>query len=172
MKKLFLVNLVFILLISCSTTKSSVDFSSGLSLKGEEAAVYYRNLLEDNESIELRYNYIYSLLEAEKYKEVIEEAEKAITLYPDYLRLYHILSYSYLSLNETENYITTLKRIIEKDNYNEEVYNLLLTKLEEINSPERLSWANTTLSLFPQNKTAIEIKAEESEFYSYLNSTI
>lgn len=81
MKRLFWVSIaLLLLLVSCSTTSAG----ESVSLPGDSEGWY--ELLTVEESIENRYNLLYSLYAENKYESVIEEAGKAVLL----LSLIHI----------------------------------------------------------------------------------
>ncbi len=134
-------------------------------------SIYYEVLLESEESVENRYNFIYYLYSEDSLERVITEAEKALSIYPDYTRFLKIEALAYRELENKEEYSKTLKRVIEKEPYDEELRDLYLDSLLALEDKETaLTFSKETIILFPENEKAISVLAENSAFYTYLDS--
>lgn len=171
LKRLFLISISVVLLFSSCQTKSSVSLSyeEGYTLRGREASAYYYTLLCNNENVELRYNYIYSLFENNDYYLVIDECEIAEELYPKHSRFLKIKANAYKELEDNENYSLTLSSILALEPYNEEILNLYIDSLLLLGEKEEaITTSYEALSLFPENKKAISVLSEISEFYESL----
>lgn len=171
MKRLFLISISLVLLFSSCQTNSSntLNYEEGYSLVGREASAYYYTLLCNNESVELRYNYIYSLFENKDYYLVIDECEIAIELYPNYSRFLKIKANAYKELEDAENYSLTLSNILTLEPYNEEILDLYIDSLLFLGEKEKaITVSYEALSLFPENKKAITVLSEVSDFYKML----
>ncbi len=167
MKRLFWVSIALLLLISCRTTVTGETESIP-----EDSAGWY-DLLQVEESIENRYNLLYSLYSEGKYESVIGEAENAILLYPSYTRILKIKAAAERELSLNEEYLSSLALILEREGADEELRDLYLDALIENGEKEKaLSFASETISLYPENEKAIEILAETSAFYTYLKETL
>ena len=81
MKRLYLISIVILLsllLFSCQTEKDYSSLSVAENKKGLEAAEVYEEFLSKNEDEKVRWNYVYSLYEAEEYDGALEEIDKNI----------------------------------------------------------------------------------------------
>lgn len=165
MKRQFSASIIILLLVSCASVKVVSDSND------TSTSIYYEVLLESEESVENRYNFIYYLYSEKNYERVITEAEKALTLYPDYTRFIKIEALAYSKLDNKEEYSTTLKRVIEREPYDEELRDLYLDSLLTLEDKETaITFSKGTILLFPENEKAISVLAENSAFYSYLDS--
>ena len=176
MKRLYLISIVILLsllLFSCQTEKDYSSLSVAENKKGLEAAEVYEEFLSKNEDEKVRWNYVYSLYEAEEYDGALEEIDKGIALYPDNIRFLYIKSLVYrntLSLDkekETLIYIENLnpgnievrKRLVE-------IYDALGEKEEAIRE------AKSILFYDSKNLVALEYLSRDSQFYSLLYSSL
>lgn len=71
------------------------------------------------------YNKGLSLLRQDKYEEALECFKKAIKETPKYLQAYLKIGETYIKLDEYESAIEYLEKVMEKDKYNVEAFNLL-----------------------------------------------
>lgn len=93
--------------------------------------------------------------------------------YPNYTRFTKIKALAYLQLNDEENYSNSLLSVLERESSDETITELYLESLIRQNKKEEaMSYAQSILLLFPNNKIIISILAEESPFYSYLEHTM
>lgn len=167
MKRLFWVSIALLLLVSCRTT------SEGETVSLPEDSAGWYELLTVEESIENRYNLLYSLYAENKYESVIEEAGKAVLLYPAYTRILKIKAASERELGQSTEYLSTLALILEREGADESLRNLYLDALIESGEKEKaLSFASETIMLYPENEKAITVLSEESAFYAYLKETL
>lgn len=165
MKRLFLASIIILLLVSCASVRVVSDSNDTAT------SIYYEVLLESEESVENRYNFIYYLYSEDSLERVVTEAEKALSIYPDYTRFLKIEALAYRELENKEEYSKTLKRVIEKEPYDEELRDLYLDSLLALEDKETaLTFSKETIILFPENEKAISVLAENSDFYTYLDS--
>ncbi len=167
MKRLFWVSLFLLVLISCRTTSGGET----ASLPGDSAGWY--ELVRAEESIENRYNLLYSLYSEGEYGSVIEEAEKALLLYPAYTRILKIKAAAERDLGRNEEYLSSLALILEREGADESLRDLYLDELIDNGEKEKaLSFASETIILYPENEKAILVLSQESAFYTYLKETL
>lgn len=164
MKRLFLVSLTILLLVSCQSVKVVEE-------DNKESSLYYSSILDDKESKDDRYNYIYYLYKEGNLELVLTETEKAAEKYPEYSRFLKLRALTFKDLGDGENYSSTLYSIILLEPYDEELRDLYLDSLTALGKKEQAeSFSKETITFFPENKKAISILAETSSFYSYLDS--
>lgn len=129
--------------------------------------------METEESIENRYNLLYSLYSEGKYESVIAQAEAALLLYPEYTRILKIKAASERECGRTKDYIDTLSLILEREGADENLRDLYTDVLIEEGEKEKLlSFAEETILLYPENEKALLVLSEESAFYKYLRETL
>lgn len=168
MKRLFWVSLLLVLfLVSCRTTEST-----GAPTLPDDSKGWYE-MLESEESIESRYNLLYSLYSEEKYESVIAQAEAALLLYPEYTRILKIKAAAERECGRRKDYIVTLSLILEMEGADENLRDLYTDVLIEEGEKEKLlSFAEETIMLYPENEKALLVLSEESAFYEYLRETL
>ncbi len=168
MKRLFSASIILILLIvSCTSTETVTQFVSG-----ETSGDWYA-VLDEEECIENRYNLLYSLYSEGAYEKVIEEADNALLLYPDYTRILKIKAAAARESGDTSTYTDTLALIIEREGYDENLRDLYTDALLGEGEKEKaLDFSRETLLLYPENEKALSLLSEESAFYSYLRETL
>ena len=176
MKRLYLISIVILLsllLFSCQTEKDYSSLSVAENKKGLEAAEVYEEFLSKNEDEKVRWNYVYSLYEAEEYDGALEEIDKGIALYPDNIRFLYIKSLVYrntLSLDKEKETLICIESLnpgnIEVRKRLVEVYDALGEKEEAI------SEAKSILLYDSKNLVALEYLSRDSQFYSLLYSSL
>ena len=141
--------------------------------KGLEAAEVYEEFLSKNEDEKVRWNYVYSLYEAEEYDGALEEIDKGINLYPDNIRFLYIKSLVYrntLSLDKEKETLICIESLnpgnIEVRKRLVEVYDALGEKEEAIRE------AKSILLYDSKNLVALEYLSRDSQFYSLLYSSL
>ena len=67
-----------------------------------EAAEVYSTFLSQNEDERVRWNYVYSLFEANEYDKALTEVEKGISLYPHNIRFLYLKSLIYRNTQQEE----------------------------------------------------------------------
>ena len=174
MKRLYLISIVILLsllLFSCQTEKDYSSLSVAENKKGLEAAEVYEEFLSKNEDEKVRWNYVYSLYEAEEYDGALEEIDKGIALYPDNIRFLYIKSLVYrntLSLDKEKETLICIESLnpgnIEVRKRLVEVYDALGEKEEAIRE------AKSILFYDSKNLVALEYLSRDSQFYSLLYS--
>ena len=176
MKRLYLISIVILLsllLFSCQTEKDYSSLSVAENKKGLEAAEVYEEFLSKNEDEKVRWNYVYSLYEAEEYDGALEEIDKGIALYPDNIRFLYIKSLVYrntLSLDKEKETLICIENLnpgnIEVRKRLVEVYDALGEKEEAIRE------AKSILFYDSKNLVALEYLSRDSQFYSLLYSSL
>ena len=176
MKRLYLISIVILLsllLFSCQTEKDYSSLSVAENKKGLEAAEVYEEFLSKNEDEKVRWNYVYSLYEAEEYDVALEEIDKGITLYPDNIRFLYIKSLVYrntLSLDKEKETLICIESLnpgnIEVRKRLVEVYDALGEKEEAIRE------AKSILFYDSKDLVALEYLSRDSQFYSLLYSSL
>ena len=176
MKRLYLISIVILLsllLFSCQTEKDYSSLSVAENKKGLEAAEVYEEFLSKNEDEKVRWNYVYSLYEAEEYDGALEEIDKGIALYPDNIRFLYIKSLVYrntLSLDKEKETLICIENLnpgnIEVRKRLVEVYDTLGEKEEAIRE------AKSILLYDSKNLVALEYLSRDSQFYSLLYSSL
>ena len=176
MKRLYLISIVILLsllLFSCQTEKDYSSLSVAENKKGLEAAEVYEEFLSKNEDEKVRWNYVYSLYEAEEYDGALEEIDKGIALYPDNIRFLYIKSLVYrntLSLDKEKETLICIESLnpgnIEVRKRLVEVYDALGEKEEAIRE------AKSILLYDSKNLVALEYLSRASQFYSLLYSSL
>ena len=176
MKRLYLISIVILLsllLFSCQTEKDYSSLSVAENKKGLEAAEVYEEFLSKNEDEKVRWNYVYSLYEAEEYDGALKEIDKGIALYPDNIRFLYIKSLVYrntLSLDKEKETLICIENLnpgnIEVRKRLVEVYDALGEKEEAIRE------AKSILLYDSKNLVALEYLSRDSQFYSLLYSSL
>ena len=176
MKRLYLISIVILLsllLFSCQTEKDYSSLSVAENKKGLEAAEVYEEFLSKNEDEKVRWNYVYSLYEAEEYDGALEEIDKGIALYPDNIRFLYIKSLVYrntLSLDKEKETLICIENLnpgnIEVRKKLVEIYDALGEKEEAIRE------AKSILLYDSKNLVALEYLSRDSQFYSLLYSSL
>ena len=167
MKRLFSASiLILLLLFSCKSTEEAVITAT------PENSGEWLTLLESEESIENRYNLLYSLYSEGAYQRVIEEADRALLLYPDYTRILKIKAAAERETGDTSAYAATLALVLEREPYDESLRDMYTDALLENGEKEKaLDFSRDTILIFPKNEKAISVLSETSAFYSYLKET-
>ena len=176
MKRLYLISIVILLSLlqfSCQTEKDYSSLSVAENKKGLEAAEVYEEFLSKNEDEKVRWNYVYSLYEAEEYDGALEEIDKGIALYPDNIRFLYIKSLVYrntLSLDKEKETLICIENLnpgnIEVRKRLVEIYDALGEKEEAIRE------AKSILLYDSKNLVALEYLSRDSQFYSLLYSSL
>lgn len=176
MKRLYLISIVILLsllLFSCQTERDYSSLSVAENKKGLEAAEVYEEFLSKNEDEKVRWNYVYSLYEAEEYDGALEEIDKGIALYPDNIRFLYIKSLVYrntLSLDKEKETLICIENLnpgnIEVRKRLVEIYDALGEKEEAIRE------AKSILLYDSKNLVALEYLSRDSQFYSLLYSSL
>lgn len=156
---------------SCATKSQSLSYSEGYQLSGMEAAVFYGEKLSENETVELRYNYCYSLFEGEDYQNCLTEAKAAKSIYQNHIRFYYLEVLASEKLGIKDNYLEALQTTLELNPMDSEILHRLLTYYLEAGDKEKAeATAQTLLSINKKDEAAISYFALQSEFYQYLKS--
>ena len=177
MKRLYSISIVIILVSiifsSCQTEKDYSTLSSAEGLKGMEAAEVYSTFLSQNEDERVRWNYVYSLFEANEYDKALTEEEKGISLYPHNIRFLYLKSLIYRNTQQEEKEKEVLESVREKNPGNLDVRARLVSLYDSLGYKEKATEEAKAILLYDgKNLSAIEYLSYDSEFYALLYSTL
>ena len=177
MKRPYLISIVIILasiiLSSCQTEKDYSSLSNTEGLKGMEAAEVYSAFLSQSEDERVRWNYVYSLFEANEYDKALTEVEKSISLYPHNIRFLYLKSLIYKSTQEEEKEKEVLESVRELNPGNLDVRTRLISLYDSLGHKEEARDEAKAILLYDgKNLSAIEYLSRESEFYALLYSSL
>ena len=171
-RMLFAAIAIFLLILSSCHTLTEEERAerfilAGNRKSGEEAAGIYLEGLQEAETPSLYYNLAYSYLEAEDYEKAVETAEKAESLYPEYIRFSYLKAYAYRMDGRIWSYEKTLKGIIEKDPGNVTIRDMLIQHyLDTGRDNDARTLAEETILYDTDDSTALRALAKDSAFFS------
>lgn len=117
LKKLFLVEIVFLLLISCSTTSSVSQSSSLTPLESKDetlsALINAYKLNPDDKSTS--YNLAFALASEKKFDKALKIIDEALSLHPQIVRFYTLKAYIHKELYQYNEYEKTYEKLLEID---------------------------------------------------------
>ena len=173
---MYLISIVIplsLLLFSCQTEKDYSSLSVAKNKKGLEAAEVYEEFLSKNEDEKVRWNYVYSLYEAEEYDGALEEIDKGIALYPDNIRFLYIKSLVYRNTLSLDKEKETLICIESLNPGNIEVRKRLVEIYDAVGEKEEaIREAKSILLYDSKDLVALEYLSRDSQFYSLLYSSL
>lgn len=177
MKRLYSISIVItllsILLSSCQTKKDFSSLSEAEGLKGMEAAEVYSTFLSQDEDERVRWNYVYSLYEADDFDKALSEVEKGISLYPHNIRFQYLKSLIYRNTHQEEKEKETLETIRDINPGNLDVRTRLMSLYESLGEKDKAIEEGKAILLYDgKNLDAIEYLSKEREFYALLYSSL
>lgn len=177
MKRLYSISIVItllsILLSSCQTKKDYSSLSEAEGLKGMEAAEVYSTFLSQDEDERVRWNYVYSLYEADVFDKALSEVEKGISLYPHNIRFQYLKSLIYRNTHQEEKEKETLEIIRDINPGNLDVRTRLMSLYESLGEKDKAIEEGKAILLYDgKNLDAIEYLSKEREFYALLYSSL
>ena len=177
MKRLYSISIVItllsILLSSCQTKKDYSSLSEAEGLKGMEAAEVYSTFLSQDEDERVRWNYVYSLYEADDFDKALSEVEKGISLYPHNIRFQYLKSLIYRNTNQEEKEKETLEIIRDINPGNLDVRTRLMSLYESLGEKDKAIEEGKAILIYDgKNLDAIEYLSKEREFYALLYSSL
>lgn len=177
MKRLYSISIVItllsILLSSCQTKKDYSSLSEAEGLKGMEAAEVYSTFLSQDEDERVRWNYVYSLYEADVFDKALSEVEKGISLYPHNIRFQYLKSLIYRNTHQEEKEKETLETIRDINPGNLDVRTRLMSLYESLGEKDKAIEEGKAILLYDgKNLDAIEYLSKEREFYALLYSSL
>ena len=177
MKRLYSISIVItllsILVSSCQTTKDYSSLSEAEGLKGMEAAEVYSTFLSQDEDERVRWNYVYSLYEADDFDKALSEVEKGISLYPHNIRFQYLKSLIYRNTHQEEKEKETLETIRDINPGNLDVRTRLMSLYESLGEKDKAIEEGKAILLYDgKNLDAIEYLSKEREFYALLYSSL
>ena len=177
MKRLYSISIVItllsILLSSCQTKKDYSSLSEAEGLKGMEAAEVYSTFLSQDEDERVRWNYVYSLYEADDFDKALSEVEKGIFLYPHNIRFQYLKSLIYRNTHQEEKEKETLEIIRDINPGNLDVRTRLMSLYESLGEKDKAIEEGKAILLYDgKNLDAIEYLSKEREFYALLYSSL
>ena len=177
MKRLYSISIVITLLSirlsSCQTKKDYSSLSEAEGLKGMEAAEVYSTFLSQDEDERVRWNYVYSLYEADVFDKALSEVEKGISLYPHNIRFQYLKSLIYRNTHQEEKEKETLEIIRDINPGNLDVRTRLMSLYESLGEKDKAIEEGKAILLYDgKNLDAIEYLSKEREFYALLYSSL
>ena len=177
MKRLYSISIVItllsILVSSCQTKKDYSSLSEAEGLKGMEAAEVYSTFLSQDEDERVRWNYVYSLYEADDFDKALSEVEKGISLYPHNIRFQYLKSLIYRNTHQEEKEKETLETIRDINPGNLDVRTRLMSLYESLGEKDKAIEEGKAILLYDgKNLDAIEYLSKEREFYALLYSSL
>ena len=160
------------ILPSCQTRGDSSILQTASVLSGEEAAALYKEYLETEENEKVRWNYLYSLFEAEDFESCLEETEIAIGLYPSNIRFLYLKALVLEEKGEKEREIEVLEKVREMNPGEVFVLERLLSLYSDVDSEKAKETAKSLIAYDNKNYLAVEYLSKDSEFYSILLKTL
>ena len=97
-----------------------------------EAAEVYSTFLSQDEDERVRWNYVYSLYEADDFDKALSEVEKGISLYPHNIRFQYLKSLIYRNTHQEEKEKETLETIRDINPGNLDVRTRLMSLYESL----------------------------------------
>ena len=138
-----------------------------------EAAEVYSTFLSQNEDERVRWNYAYSLFEANEYDKALTEVEKGISLYPHNIRFLYLKSLIYRNTQQEEKEKEALESVREKNPGNLDARARLVSLYDSLGYKEKATEEAKAILLYDgKNLSAIEYLSYDSEFYALLYSTL
>ena len=138
-----------------------------------EAAEVYSTFLSQDEDERVRWNYVYSLYEADDFDKALSEVEKGISLYPHNIRFQYLKSLIYRNTHQEEKEKETLEIIRDINPGNLDVRTRLMSLYESLGEKDKAIEEGKAILLYDgKNLDAIEYLSKEREFYALLYSSL
>ena len=138
-----------------------------------EAAEVYSTFLSQDEDERVRWNYVYSLYEADDFDKALSEVEKGISLYPHNIRFQYLKSLIYRNTHQEEKEKETLETIRDINPGNLDVRTRLMSLYESLGEKDKAIEEGKPILLYDgKNLDAIEYLSKEREFYALLYSSL
>lgn len=157
------------LIVSCASEKVSDEdvIRDGYQKKGREAEAVYASYSDDSPRV--MYNLAYSLIEENDINKALGIALYAEEKYPGYIRFYSLEAYCYKKLDNTDKYISALKKIIAIDKGNIEVREILLDAYVDLElEEETIKEAREILFIDAKNTAALNALSLYIPFFQEL----
>lgn len=175
MKRLFLTSIFIIIFLfsSCQTEKDYSSLKVAEGKKGLEAAEIYQSFLSSSEDEKVRWNYVYSLYEAQEFDLVLTEIENAVSLYPENIRFLYLKSLVYRETGNRDQELSVLEEIRDINPGNIEVRKRLLNIYSLFDQTDLATEeAKAILRYENKNLDALEYLALDSVFYERLYDSL
>lgn len=141
--------------------------------KGLEAAEIYQSFLSSSEDEKVRWNYVYSLYEAQEFDLVLTEVENAVSLYPENIRFLYLKSLVYRETGNRDQELSVLEEIRDINPGNIEVRKRLLNIYSLFDQTDLATEEAKAILLYEnKNLDALEYLALDSVFYERLYDSL
>ncbi|GEL07407.1 tetratricopeptide repeat protein [Salisediminibacterium halotolerans] len=123
----------------------------------EEALVYFREGIEENETPDALFGYGYTAMQVEEYDTAVKTLTRLLEMDPDFTTAYPILARANVALKQYDNAMQILQDGIKRDEFNEELY-LELAKLQMSRGEgeEGKTFLEKVIALNPSNVSAVK----------------
>ena len=161
-----------VLFIASCSSISSEELSepylaAAHGLHGDEAAAFYEEAVAETKTPQLYYNLAYFQLEAGDAGGAISTADRAIELFPEYLRFRYLRAYALRSEKRYHAYEMELEGILAEDPGNASIRTMLLDHYITIGrKADAARIAEEVLRRDPKNQTALRALSPYSSFFS------
>ena len=159
--------LILLLLISCATAGNERQVLSDAEQYDPEMRAGYLGMhYSESSGYELSYNYAYYLIQDGNLERAMEVAKHSIMAFPDMIRFHYLKAYIEKSEMRLNSYEKTLLGILDFNPGDRIARDGLLTLYSQMRYKEKaISMAYDTLRLYPEDRKALSVLAEYSDFY-------
>lgn len=172
MKKLFLVEIILILMLSC-TTNSVSDYLAltPLESKAETLSALNKAYEQNSADKSASYNLAYALTSEGRYAEALEIIDKALELNPEIVRFYTLKAYICKATFNYPEYERTYEKLLEIDSAHTAVALELMKHYEALFESEKAKkMATLVLKYEKDNKDAIRVLYSNDDVLSAIAS--
>ena len=169
MKKLFLVEIIVFLLISCTTSKGVSSALTPLVTKNDTLEALYKAYEDNPEDKSSSYNLAFALASEKKYNEALKIIDKALELHPEIVRFYTLKAFIHKTLYNFTEYEKTYEKLLEIDSAHSAVALELMNHYEALFEHEKAKrMASLVLKYEKDNEEALRVLYSNDEVLSVL----
>ena len=170
MKKLFLVEILIVLLISCTTNSVSVNSAlTPLESKDDTLLALYKAYDSNPDDKSTSYNLAFALASEKKYDEALEIINKALKIHPEIVRFYTLKAFIHKSKFDFREYEKTYEKLLELDSAHTAVALELMNHYDSLFEHEKAKqMAKLVLKYEKDNEDALRILYSDDEVLSVL----
>lgn len=165
MKRLFLVSLIIITLISCSSRPDFLIMAESSLDINERIGIYEEAIESGDGDIRAYYNLAYLYLYEQRWADAEKTMKDAIDLFPDSFRLYSALLYLYEKTGDEEKELETLYSILSFMYADEDIRNRIQKILDKKDEDMAYEFALETIRYYPENQRAINALSLRHPFF-------
>lgn len=172
MKKLFLVEIILLLMLSCTTNSVSDNLAlTPLESKAETLSALNKAYEQNSADKSASYNLAYALTSEGRYAEALEIIDKALELNPEIVRFYTLKAYICKATFNYPEYERTYEKLLELDSAHTAVALELMKHYEALFESEKAKkMAALVLKYEKDNKDAIRVLYSNDEVLSAITS--